>query len=614
MGHRINFNLASDNIISERRSNQSYSSSFIDEMLESVNIVDVLETEYDLFLEENGNGWFNTNCPLPGHDDSSPSFGVNPEKGTYHCFGCLEQNELIWSLNGLVPIKDIKIGDSVIDRNGQWKKVTNVESKKSDNIIYFETGCFRKDPLMLTKDHDCLLLTENEAFNKIPYIVNTSERGAKFFSILKKKKRSRKFFKKASLSKIKAEDVSIGDFWAVPILENSQRKFSNLKCENIISRYKRGPKNPRITSLPVTLESARLYGLWLAEGSCNRGWIRFTYNINEKLTLAKDTQDILKSCFGLKSTMYIYENKNTVEINCSNTDLSKLFPYWFGKGCNNKKIPIETFSWPQEIQKSLFEAWFEGDSGYTTSKSLAYGMFNLGIQSGKLISLSKRESYISKSDGRPRRESWNLRSNTLESLNGFIENLNGTDYYLSRVTKKELINDYFTVVDISVDETKSFVTKMGVVHNCNSGGNLLNFIRKMEGLSFREGIQRLMIITGMSDNQEEGENYRALRDIDWTAEEFLNHHAETQLPGGMSAQQFMRSLADRLRKFELKVNFNSEQIEWADSVYALVDDLVMKDDEKGLCKIWKTLGSQMSEHLKEYIEQHPDEYEEEEND
>lgn len=67
----------------------------IEEMLAAVNLLEVLEQEYDLYFEPSTNGWWNTNCPLPGHDDRSPSFGVNPDLGVFKCFGCSESGGLL---------------------------------------------------------------------------------------------------------------------------------------------------------------------------------------------------------------------------------------------------------------------------------------------------------------------------------------------------------------------------------------------------------------------------------------------------------------------------------------------------------------------------------------
>lgn len=41
-----------------------------------------------------GNKWV-ARCPLPGHDDKTPSFTVYPETNSYYCFGCLRGGDVV---------------------------------------------------------------------------------------------------------------------------------------------------------------------------------------------------------------------------------------------------------------------------------------------------------------------------------------------------------------------------------------------------------------------------------------------------------------------------------------------------------------------------------------
>ncbi len=47
------------------------------------------------FLFSKSSDWANTNCPLPNHEDNSPSFGVNISNNKYNCFGCNAKGDLI---------------------------------------------------------------------------------------------------------------------------------------------------------------------------------------------------------------------------------------------------------------------------------------------------------------------------------------------------------------------------------------------------------------------------------------------------------------------------------------------------------------------------------------
>jgi hypothetical protein len=61
-----------------------------------VKIDQFMESEYDSdFVYSKNSEWANTNCPMPNHNDSSPSFGVNLETNTYNCFGCGASGDII---------------------------------------------------------------------------------------------------------------------------------------------------------------------------------------------------------------------------------------------------------------------------------------------------------------------------------------------------------------------------------------------------------------------------------------------------------------------------------------------------------------------------------------
>lgn len=57
--------------------------SFIDDLLDRVDIVDVIDRRVK--LKKTGKN-YSARCPF--HDEKSPSFSVNPEKQFYYCFGC----------------------------------------------------------------------------------------------------------------------------------------------------------------------------------------------------------------------------------------------------------------------------------------------------------------------------------------------------------------------------------------------------------------------------------------------------------------------------------------------------------------------------------------------
>lgn len=45
-------------------------------------------------LRRRGAEWVGR-CPLPDHDEKTPSFSVNPEKNLWHCFGCVRGGDVV---------------------------------------------------------------------------------------------------------------------------------------------------------------------------------------------------------------------------------------------------------------------------------------------------------------------------------------------------------------------------------------------------------------------------------------------------------------------------------------------------------------------------------------
>lgn len=68
---------------------------FLKELKLNVSMIDYMTEEYGSDFIPSQNDWFMSNCPIPEHNDSSPSFGVHNGKQTFNCFGCGCQGDII---------------------------------------------------------------------------------------------------------------------------------------------------------------------------------------------------------------------------------------------------------------------------------------------------------------------------------------------------------------------------------------------------------------------------------------------------------------------------------------------------------------------------------------
>ncbi len=114
-----------------------YDDSFIDQIRESINIVDVISGH--VTLKPAGSGRYKGLCPF--HTEKTPSFTVQPDRGMYHCFGCGKGGTIF---NFLMETEGISFPEAIrtlADRAGiDLPQQVNTEASKKirsekDNIF-----------------------------------------------------------------------------------------------------------------------------------------------------------------------------------------------------------------------------------------------------------------------------------------------------------------------------------------------------------------------------------------------------------------------------------------------------------------------------------------------
>ena len=482
----------------------------IEDVREAANIVEVT-SEFTALRRQGAR--FSGLCPYPDHQEKTPSFSVSADRGFYYCFGCLEANERIWTSRGLIPIGATEPGDEVIGRDGRRETITD-KWFRSGSTTKISTGA-AKEGIELTPDHTCLYVSREEALRSIPgvHLRSAGEKTMRF---------SRKLRRKGSNARITvgpASDVREGDFWLYPVVPDDERNDSPLSGERVIKPYTKDPRARRISTLPVNPKTAWLYGVWLAEGSLYRGGIKWSLGAHEEDSLASRVAHVLNEEFGGQATIFSRPERDLCEVACSSTDLSLLFGHWFGSGCEHKRIPFEALNWSRECQAALIDGYMDGDgsfangitSGASVSEELAYGIFALCIQAGRVCSsssLAAREG----NDGVRRRKCYYVHILSKESLKGFFINIDGVDYFLSVVqqvgTDRE---ESATVVDITTTGSHTFLTKMGVTHNCQRGGDAIKLLMDLKSLDFAEAVSYLAERSGVELEFEGGGDAEAAK-------------------------------------------------------------------------------------------------------
>ncbi len=511
---------------------------FSDELRAQADIVRVI-SDY-VSLKKRGANYLAC-CPF--HHEKTPSFNVNPARQIFKCFGCLEENELIWTQHGLRPIGEIKVGDFVLDKHGHWREVINVIYRSSDSLLGISTEAFRYDPLWLTPDHICIYVKQGDLVAAVPYIGQASDGEGSFSGRPKHAPGIGRYQDMLHLTEGAAESLRVGDYLLFPVIPEVERTLCPLRESSRVSPRENRVSGLRVAELPVLERTARLYGLWLAEGSADCESVRFTFHRNAKDTLAAEVISILKDEFGLSARIYEdTEKPNTCEVNCSEADLAWQLTYWFGRGAH-KRLPAAALFWPSSVQKALLSGYRDGGGNQESlsvsiSRQLSYGLFALAIQAGENIFLSRKtrkDGYTDKT-GLNHKQHWQLYPRPVESLKGFYETVDGTTYYFTPIKAIERSSGSRRVVDITVSGTSSFTTKLATVHNCGKGGDVFTFVREIESCSFPEAVRIIadkcgVALPAMDSSHELAERDRWREELlqlnQWATEFFERKLTET---------------------------------------------------------------------------------------
>ncbi len=113
-----------------------------------------LEENYGCEFYHGNNGFLNSSCPFDDHTDTSPSFGVNLEKGFFKCFGCGREGSLIklvcliLDVNFFQAVNTIAVYENI---NLENLDTIAVKSEKFKKAITEKDSDFLKEKRLLRK-------------------------------------------------------------------------------------------------------------------------------------------------------------------------------------------------------------------------------------------------------------------------------------------------------------------------------------------------------------------------------------------------------------------------------------------------------------------------------
>lgn len=453
----------------------------VEQIKERLDITEVISSY--LTLKKAG---ANYKAACPFHNEKTPSFMVSPERQTFKCFGCFPAGELIQTEKGFQEINKVRKGDLVYTDKGRLRAVNMVFEREYSGDLLEIIPRMISLPVRITGDHRVFAIKTKNCKQNCPD----------------------KYFHDYRVEKIEARNLNKNDILLYPIKQTSKKDIDRIDLLNYSQASLKRGRLPRAFPTEVMIKSdfARLAGLYIAEGSSHRAYIRFSFG-NHELAYAKEIVTLIKRIFGLESSIHQRAGiKTGIEVTCCNALLARIFENLFGNGAENKKIPNFFVGSSKNVQKSILGGIFDGDGTTTRSQkkgiggrksittvsfALVHQLKDILINLGQRPSVTCKSAYIS-ADEVNHQASYhiNWRENDQSHFSDFIET--GEVKYWALPINRIVRSDFKGLVyNLNVDEDHSYLTQGFAVANCGEGGDVFTFIEKMEGVDFYNALKLL---------------------------------------------------------------------------------------------------------------------------
>lgn len=461
-------------------------------------------------------------CPF--HQERTPSFHVDRDKGLWHCFGCFPPGQLVKTPFGYHAIETVTQEHPVVSGRGLRQRVLAVHERQYEGeLVEVVTRKIRR-PVRLTTDHKVFVIRPT-ARHEVRY----KYFARRFRAYLRRYETDpgyyfRKIAKWLPIQEVSAGDLRIGDLLLYP-LNDQIAPVAEIDLEEWVSRqYRKGPRPGRLPVLPVDERLLRLLGYFIAEGNTARWGLRFSVGPHES-SLAAEIADLIQELFGLKSSIHQRRGPNTgIEVSVCHAMLGDAFANLCGRGAAKKHIPFLLQDLPVAQRRVLVDAIARGDgtqfverragrlhrSITTISLVLAEQLVDALLALGYFPGLSTVPGRRT-ADGVNHRPfhtvEWSEEATPKYDLVYRAED--GTRFWLLPILRIRRLPYEGPVYNLTVENDHSYVASHFVVSNCGKGGDAFDFVMQTSNLSFMEAAEVLATRAGVRLERSPEEAVRA---------------------------------------------------------------------------------------------------------
>lgn len=262
--------------------------------------------------------------------------------------------------------------------------------------------------------------------------------------------------------------------------------------------YIRVPQSATAHRLPQKIDlnenTGRLFGTYLAEGSCDSSKVRWTFGKHELgLRLVDETVRLLAEEWGVSAHVRERPGQNSIHVTLYGTAWARLFTALTGNGAICKRMHPHLAGGPRDFQASMFEGWLAGDgyvredggtSGSTISADLALAMYDIAQALGRRPAITVAPGKVN-SAAKERQPCWTV--TMAKNAETHTHNYSTQDErHVWRAVRQISIEEFSgPVYNLHIEGDESYVAEGIGVHNCtaNAATALVSILQDADTLS-----------------------------------------------------------------------------------------------------------------------------------
>lgn len=236
---------------------------------------------------------------------------------------CLRAGSPVLTIDGYRPIEDIKAGDTVLTHLGRWKRVNATMSRDADEYCEITFVSWGNRTLEITPNHQVLAVS----FDDVP---RSTRKGHAEHPDSSWRRRHRNELHKY-MKWIPAGELTDRHYMCVPAPDNALGG--------------------------IGVNTARLYGYYIAEGSLGPGYTTITCNVNDCFV---DEIEKLANWTSVSKKPHRLSPDKCVVLSCYGTSIRNDIETSCGRGLKNKRIPMSVRNGSVEEKFNFAAAWLNG--------------------------------------------------------------------------------------------------------------------------------------------------------------------------------------------------------------------------------------------------------------